>query len=177
MSDGMNKVMLLGHVGNEPELRQTSGGHQVLSFSLATNESYLDREGKRQERTDWHRAVVWGKRAEALSRLLRKGSCVLVEGGLRTRSYDKEGQKHYITEVNVRELCFTSSRAPADRVPADRASADHALTEPAPADGPLGGDEQAKPSLIEPKIQWSSGPGRSKARPRPSEQPGLALSA
>jgi single-strand DNA-binding protein len=172
MSDGMNKVLLLGNVGSEPELRQTSGGNPVLSFSLATNESYLDRDGKRQERTDWHRAVVWGKRAEALSRLLRKGSGVLIEGGLRTHSYEKEGQKHYRTEVHVRELCFTSSRAPADHAPADRASA-----EQAPADFPPAGDEQAKPSLIEPKIQWSAGPNRSRARVRPTEQPGLALSA
>ena len=106
MSDGMNKVLLLGNVGSEPELRQTSGGNPVLSFSLATNESYLDRDNKRQERTDWHRAVVWGKRAEALSRLLRKGSGVLIEGGLRTHSYEKEGQKHYSTEIIADQLAL-----------------------------------------------------------------------
>jgi single-strand DNA-binding protein len=157
MSDGMNKVLLLGNLGNDPELRQTSGGQPVLTFNLATSESYLDREGTRQQRTEWHRAVVWGKRAEALHRLLKKGSCVLVEGGLRTRSYEKEGQKRYITEINVRELCFASSRPSAPPPPI--------------------GEEEAKPSLIEPKAEWGPGPGRSRTRPRAAEQPGLALSA
>jgi single-strand DNA-binding protein len=157
MSDGMNKVLLLGNLGSDPELRHTTGGQAVLTFNLATNESYLDREGNRQQRTDWHRAVLWGKRAEALSGMLKKGSCVLVEGGLRTRSYENDGQKRYITEVNVRELCFASSRPPLHQAPA--------------------ADEEAKLSLVEPKVESSPGPSRSRSRPRAVESPGLVLTA
>ena len=156
MSEGMNKVLLFGHIGSDPELRHTTTGQSVLTFNLATNESYLDRAGTRQQRTDWHRAVLWGKRAEALYGMVKKGSCVLVEGGLRTRSYEKDGSKRYITEVNVRELCFASSRPPLHEAPAS--------------------DEEAKPSLIEPKAELP-GPSRSRARPRVSEPTDVVLSA
>ena len=115
MSNGMNKVFLLGNLGAEPELRFTAGGTATLSFRLATSDSYLDRDGVRQERTEWHRAVVFGKRAEALHHILRKGSAVLIEGRLHTSSYEKDGQKHYSTEVHVRELCLASSKPGARR--------------------------------------------------------------
>jgi single-strand DNA-binding protein len=100
MAEGLNRVMLLGNLGQDPELRMTSGGQAVLKLRLATSETYLDRNKVRQERTEWHSVVVWGKRAEALSKFLTKGSRIFVEGGLRTSSYDdKEGQKRYRTEV------------------------------------------------------------------------------
>lgn len=100
MSDGLNKVMLLGNIGADPELRTTSGGQAVLKLRLATSESYLDASKNRQERTEWHSVVIWGKRGEALSKILSKGSRVFIEGGLRTTSYDdKEGHKRYRTEV------------------------------------------------------------------------------
>jgi single-strand DNA-binding protein len=111
MNDGMNRVILLGNVGAEPELKYTPGGVAILRFRLATNESYLDKNKEHQERTEWHTVIVWGARAEGLSRVLAKGSAVLVEGGLRTTSYDKEGQKHYRTEVHARDLCFAGRRA------------------------------------------------------------------
>jgi single-strand DNA-binding protein len=102
MSDGLNKVMLLGNLGADPELRSTTGGQAVLKLRLATAESYLDRNRQRQERTEWHSCVIWGARAEALSRILRKGDRVFIEGGNRTSSYDdKDGNKRYKTEVNV----------------------------------------------------------------------------
>jgi single-strand DNA-binding protein len=92
--------MLLGNLGQDPELRMTSGGQAVLKLRLATSETYLDRNKVRQERTEWHSVVIWGKRAEALSKFLTKGSRIFVEGGLRTSSYeDKEGQKRYRTEI------------------------------------------------------------------------------
>ncbi len=100
MAEGLNRVMLLGNLGADPELRVTSGGQSVLKLRLATSETYLDKNRVRQERTEWHSVVVWGKRAEALSKFLTKGSRLFVEGGLRTSSYDdKDGNKRYRTEV------------------------------------------------------------------------------
>lgn len=100
MAEGLNRVMLLGNLGADPELRMTSGGQAVLKLRLATSETYLDRNKVRQERTEWHSVIVWGKRGEALSKILAKGSRIFVEGGLRTSSYDdKEGKKRYKTEV------------------------------------------------------------------------------
>jgi single-strand DNA-binding protein len=100
MAEGLNRVMLLGNLGADPELRVTSGGQSVLKLRLATSETYLDKNRVRQERTEWHSVVVWGKRAEALGKFLTKGSRLFVEGGLRTSSYDdKEGNKKYRTEI------------------------------------------------------------------------------
>jgi single-strand DNA-binding protein len=100
MAEGLNRVMLLGNLGADPELRMTPSGQAVLKLRLATSESYLDRNRVRQERTEWHSVVVWGKRAEALSKILSKGSRIFIEGGLRTSSYDdRDGNKRYRTEV------------------------------------------------------------------------------
>jgi single-strand DNA-binding protein len=110
MSDGMNRVILLGNVGADPELRYTTAGVAVLNVRLATNESYVDRNKEPQERTEWHTVVVWGNRAEGLSRVLAKGSGVLIEGTLRTSSYEKDGQKRYRTEVHARDVFFTGKR-------------------------------------------------------------------
>ncbi|AKT39230.1 single-stranded DNA-binding protein [Chondromyces crocatus] len=112
MSDGMNKVMLLGNLGADPELRYTASGVPLLSLRLATNETFLDRQREMQERTEWHNVVMWGSRAEPLSRLLSKGDCVLIEGSLRTTSFDKDGLKRWRTEVVARELRFTGRRQP-----------------------------------------------------------------
>jgi len=107
MAEGLNRVMLLGNLGADPELKMTSGGQAVLKLRLATSETYLDRNKVRQERTEWHSVVVWGKRAEALGKFLTKGSRLFVEGGLRTSSYDdKDGNKRYITEVIANDVQF-----------------------------------------------------------------------
>lgn len=100
MADGLNRVMLLGNLGADPELKMTGSGQAVLKMRLATTESYLDRNKVRQEKTEWHNVVLWGKRAEALGKFLTKGSRLFVEGGLRTSSYDdRDGNKRYKTEV------------------------------------------------------------------------------
>lgn len=100
MAEGLNKVLLLGNLGADPELRMTPSGSAVLKLRLATSETYLDRNKQRQERTEWHRVTIWGRRAEALSRILTKGSRIFVEGGLRTSSYDdRDGNKRYTTEI------------------------------------------------------------------------------
>lgn len=99
MAEGLNKVMLLGNLGADPELRMTPGGQAVLKLRLATTENYLDRNNTRQERTEWHSVTIWGKRGEALSKFLSKGERIFVEGSIRTSSYEKDGEKRYRTEV------------------------------------------------------------------------------
>lgn len=99
MAEGLNKVMLLGNLGADPELKMTQGGQAILKLRLATTESYLDRNNTRQERTEWHSVTLWGKRGEALSKFLTKGERIFVEGSLRTSSYEKDGEKRYRTEV------------------------------------------------------------------------------
>ena len=111
MAEGLNRVMLLGNLGADPELRMTSGGQAVLKLRLATSETYLDRNKTRQERTEWHNVVIWGKRAEALAKIITKGTRVFIEGGLRTTSYeDREGKKVYRTEIVASNLLLQGSR-------------------------------------------------------------------
>lgn len=98
MSKGLNKVMLIGHLGNDPESRQ-AGGNTVCNFTVATSESYKDSKGDTIERTEWHRIVVWGKLAEICKQYLAKGRQVYIEGKLQTRSWEKDGQKQYTTEI------------------------------------------------------------------------------
>lgn len=111
MAEGLNRVMLLGNLGADPELRMTSGGQAVLKLRLATAETYLDRNRNRQERTEWHSVVVWGKRAEALGKILSKGSRLFVEGSLRTSSYDdRDGNKRYRTEIVANNIILSGGR-------------------------------------------------------------------
>lgn len=112
MAEGLNRVLLLGNLGADPELRMTNNGQAVLKMRLATSETYLDRNKVRQERTEWHNVVVWGRRAEALSKFLAKGSRLFVEGGLRTSSYeDRDGNKRYKTEVVANNIILAGGGA------------------------------------------------------------------
>lgn len=104
MAEGLNKVMLLGNLGADPELKVTAGGQAVLKLRLATTETYLDKSNTRQERTEWHSVTMWGKRGEALSKFLTKGERIFVEGSLRTSSYEKDGEKRYRTEINATNI-------------------------------------------------------------------------
>jgi single-strand DNA-binding protein len=99
MSEGINRAFLLGNLGAEPELKVTPSGQAVLSLRLATSRTYLDRNNVRQEATEWHAVKVWGKRAEALAKFLKKGDRLFVEGEIRTNSYEKDGSKKYFTEI------------------------------------------------------------------------------
>lgn len=121
MSEGINRVILLGNLGADPELRMTAGGQAVLKLRLATSESYLDRNKTRQDRTEWHAVTVWGGRGESLARLLSKGSKVLVEGRIQTSNYDKDGVKVYRTEINATNvvLCDGKANGRAEAPPAD----------------------------------------------------------
>lgn len=104
MSDGVNKVILLGNLGADPELKVTSNGSTVLKLRLATSSSWKDDSGQRKERTEWHSVTLWGKRAEALAKFLKKGDRLYVEGEIRSSSYEKEGVKHWRTEINATEV-------------------------------------------------------------------------
>ncbi len=103
----VNKVIILGRLGQDPELKYTPGGMAVCNFTVATSESWADKAGQKQERTEWHRVVVWGKLAELCNQYLAKGRQVFLEGSLQTRSWDdKNGQKRYTTEINARTVQF-----------------------------------------------------------------------
>lgn len=95
----------MGALGADPELRTTQGGQSVLSLRMATNDSYQDRDGVARERTDWHDVVIWGKRGEALAKFMKKGDRLMVEGSLRSRTWDKpDGSKGYATEIHATEV-------------------------------------------------------------------------
>ncbi len=107
MAGGVNKVILVGNLGADPDMRYTPSGQGVCELRVATSESWNDKNGQRQERTEWHRIVVWGKRAEVCSKYLAKGRQVFVEGRIQTRTYDdKDGNKRYITEIIANDVQF-----------------------------------------------------------------------
>lgn len=108
---GVNKVILIGNLGSDPEVKYTPSGVPVANFSMATSETWTDKNGERQERTEWHRLVLWRKLAEIAGQYLKKGSKLYVEGKLQTRSWDDQsGQKRYTTEVVVNEMQMLDSR-------------------------------------------------------------------
>ncbi len=105
MGTSVNKVILVGRLGKDPEVRFTSGGTAVANFSIATDESYKDKQGEKQKKTEWHNIVVWGNSVEAfVQKYLHKGDMVYVEGKLQTRSWEKDGVTKYTTEVNVTDI-------------------------------------------------------------------------
>jgi single-strand DNA-binding protein len=109
MSRSLNKVTLIGNLGNDPEVRSTTGGNRVATFSLATSRSWNDASGAKQEKTEWHRCVVWNTKnsqlADIVEKYVKKGDKIYVEGRIEYRQWqDKENQTRYSTEINVREL-------------------------------------------------------------------------
>ena len=107
----LNKVMLIGNLGRDPEVRAVSSGAKVANFSIATTESYTDRNNQRQEKTEWHRIVMWRGLADIAERFLRKGSQVFIEGKLQTRSWDDNtGQKRYTTEIVADNMVMLGGR-------------------------------------------------------------------
>jgi len=110
MAGGVNKVMLLGNLGRDPEVRFTPSGQAVANFTIATNESWTDKSGQKQEKTEWHRIVVWGKLAELCGEYLKKGRQAFIEGRLQTREWtDKENKKNYTTEIVANNVQFLGS--------------------------------------------------------------------
>ena len=131
MARSLNKVMLIGNLGRDPEVRYTPSGVAVATFTIATNESWKDQDGNTQERTEWHNIVAWRKLAEICGEWLKKGKKVYIEGRLQTRSYDDKntGTKRYITEIVADNMIMLDSRGGASGEPSQQ-SAPQAAEEP-----------------------------------------------
>ncbi len=111
MANSVNKVIIVGRLGRDPELRSTQSGQAVASFSIATNERWTGKNGEPEERTEWHNIVVWGRQAELCRDYLAKGSQVYLEGRLQTREYtDRDGNQRKATEIVARDIVFLSGR-------------------------------------------------------------------
>ena len=117
---GVNKVILVGNLGSDPELRHTPSGTPVANFRIATNEVFNNREGKREERTEWHRIVAFGRLAEVCGQYLKKGRQVYIEGRLRTRDWeDQSGNKRYTTEINAMQMVMLGKAGDTGYVPGE----------------------------------------------------------
>jgi single-strand DNA-binding protein len=134
MANSVNKAILVGRLGKDPEVKYTQGGTPVAKFTLATNEVWKDQNGEKQERTEWHNIVAWTRLAEICGQYLTKGSRVYVEGRIQTRSWeDKEGNKRYITEIradNMVMLSGKSEEARSEKSAAAAASSDGSSADP-----------------------------------------------
>ena len=107
----VNKAIIVGNLGKDPEVRFTQSGQAMARFSVATTDTWMDRENSRQERTEWHNIVVWGKQAETCGQYLSKGRQVYIEGRIQTRKFeDREGKERYFTEINAQQVTFLGSR-------------------------------------------------------------------
>lgn len=112
MARGVNKVILVGNLGADPEMKYTPSGTPICTFRLATSETFKDRDGNQQERTEWHRVVAWSKLAEICGQYLAKGRQVYIEGSIRTRSWDdNDGNKRFMTEIVARDVQFLGGGA------------------------------------------------------------------
>jgi single-strand DNA-binding protein len=148
----LNKVTLIGNLGNDPEIRTTSGGNKVAQFSLATSRQWNSASGEKQEKTEWHKCVAWnqGSRgtglADIIERYVRKGDKLYVEGRIEYRQYqDKENQTRYVTEINVREIILLGGRGGAGGDP------EGASSRARPAEKDKGGDFEEFPNALEPE--------------------------
>lgn len=122
----VNKVIILGRLGSDPELKYTPGGAAVCGFSVATTESYDDKQGQKKESTEWHKVVVWGKLAELCNQYLAKGRQVYLEGSLKTRSWDhKDGSKRYTTEIVAKTVQFVDAKGNGSTSSATEAEPEH----------------------------------------------------
>ncbi len=149
MAQGLNKAILIGNLGTDPEVRYTQSNQAVAKFRLATTESYTDRNKNQQSRTEWHSVVAWGRTAETVGRFLRKGRQVYVEGRIQTRQWEgKDGNKRYTTEVVAQRVLFLGGRGEGDgaapggepKAPADEGFGD--VMDPFSSDFESGGQDK-----------------------------------
>ncbi len=152
----VNKVILVGRLGRDPETRYTGGGQAVANFSVATDETYKDRNGERQKRTEWHKIVVWGKQAEIAQQYLKKGSLIFIEGRIQSREWqDKEGQKRTSFEIvatNFRMLGGRGDGGSGGGTGAPRSTGDD-YDQASPTEEPMGGG-QSGPEISDEDIPF-----------------------
>ena len=172
MNDGMTRVMLFGNLGAAPELRRTPSGASVLKLRLATNRSWVTKDGIREEDTQWHNVAVFGRRGEGLGRILRKGSFLLVEGRLHTHRYEKDGARRYYTEIVAENVVLggrggrhPDSEEPFEAEPEASSAADAWADANARPSQPDDDDLSARPSQ-----PGDAGPSE---RPEPEPEPAL----
>jgi len=119
----LNRVLVMGYLGKDPELRHTQAGKAVCNISVATTENWKDRDGNRQEKTEWHGVVVWGIQADFVHKYFRKGSPIFVEGSLQTRDWtDDQNVRRYKTEINASNVQFVGSKGEKGKVPSESAA-------------------------------------------------------
>ena len=129
----LNKVMLIGRLGQDPEIRYTQSGSAVANATIATNDYWTDKQGEKQERAEWHSLVLWDRLADLAQSYLKKGSQVYVEGRLQTRNWeDQQGQKHYKTEVVVTTMQFLDTKSSEDGAPPVDGSSDYSVNSATP---------------------------------------------
>ena len=154
----VNKVILVGRLGRDPETRYTSGGQAVANFTLATDESYKDRAGERQKRTEWHRIVLWGKLAEIAQQYLKKGMLVYVEGRIQTRQWEdkRDGQKRTTTEIvgNVMRMLTSRAESAAAGAGAGAAASSASRTQDPDFEGVPASDEPPAPEISDEDIPF-----------------------
>jgi single-strand DNA-binding protein len=154
----VNKVILVGRLGRDPETRYTSGGQAVANFSVATDETYKDRNGERQKRTEWHKIVVWGKQAEIAQQYLKKGSLIFIEGRIQSREWqDKEGQKRTSFEIVATNFRMLGGRGDAVAAGAGAGSA-------------RGGGDDFDPQAGPAEETYGAGGGHAPAGPEISDE-------
>ena len=153
MSRSLNKVTLIGNLGNDPEVRSTTGGNRVATFSLATSRSWNDASGNKQEKTEWHRCVVWNTKssqlADIVEKYVKKGDKLYVEGRIEYRQWqDKDGQTRYSTEINVRELIMLGGGRGGGEYDSESNGARTRAAAPAKAKTPGGEDFEDFPGAL-----------------------------
>lgn len=146
MARSLNKVMLIGNLGKDPEVRYTSAGIPVATFSMATSDSWKDQDGNMQEKTEWHNIVAWRKLAEICGEWLKKGKKVYIEGRIQTRTYDDKntGQKRYITEVVADQMLMLDSAPGGGK--GEAAAGNSRAAAPQQTEAPEGGGGKAEES-------------------------------
>ena len=140
MARSLNKVMLIGNVGNEPEIRTTGGGKRVAKFSVATNRSYTDRSGQQQEKTEWHRCTAWDRLAEVIEQYVHKGDRIYIDGAIEySQTDDESGKPRYWTDIVVREMVMLSGGGGGGAGGGGMGGSSGARRQSTPAPGPAAG--------------------------------------
>ena len=130
MARGVNKVILIGNLGADPEIKRIPSGATVANVNLATNDSWTDKSGNKQERTEWHHLVLWNKLAEIVEQYLKKGSMIYCEGRIQTRQWEKDGAKMYTTEIAVTDMQMLDGRSDGGGSQSDQSRAPQQQSEP-----------------------------------------------